>query len=66
MSKDITRKPYSIYNKSIIEKLKTKHGFSSHFIYSSLRGDRTSDSSARICEDYKKMEIEINKALDKL
>lgn len=66
MSKDRKTKPYSIYDKSIIKRLKEKHGFTPHFIYASLRGDRTSESSAKIVEDYKKMEIEINKTLNKL
>lgn len=66
MNKDRKRKPYAIYNKAVIAKLKEMHGFSSHFIYASLRGDRTSDSSTKICEDYKKMEQKINQTLDKL
>ena len=66
MSKDRKTKPYAIYNKAIIKRLKEKHGFTAHFIYASLRGDRTSDSSFKICEDYKKMDAEMNKTLQKL
>ncbi|WP_329804440.1 hypothetical protein [Flavobacterium facile] len=63
MSKDRKTKPYAIYNKSIIKRLIEKHGFTPHFIYASLRGDRTSESSTKICEDYKLMETEMNKVL---
>jgi hypothetical protein len=66
MSKDRKTKQYSIYDKSIIARLKQKHGFTSHFIYASLRGDRTSESSLKICEDYKNMEKEVTKMLNKL
>ncbi len=66
MSKGRKTKPYAIYNKSIIKRLKEKHGFTSTFIYASLRGDRTSESSNKICKDYKLMEIEVNKTLKKL
>lgn len=54
------------YNREIIRRLREKHGFTSRFIYASLRGDRTSESAEKIVEDYKKMEIEINKTLQKL
>lgn len=66
MSKDRKTKQYAVYNKAIIKRLREKHGFTSHFIYASLRGDRTSESSSKILEDYKKMESEINKTLNKL
>lgn len=66
MSKDRKTKPYAVYNKAIIKRLREKHGFTSHFIYASLRGDRTSESSVKICDDYKTMETEINKTLGKL
>lgn len=36
------------------------------FIQASLRGDRTSDTSTKICEDYKLMEKEINKTIENL
>lgn len=60
------KKEYNIYNKDIIKKLRKKYGTSPHFIYASLRGDRNSDTSIRICEDYKKAEITINKALKEI
>lgn len=57
------RKEYNIYNKDIIKRLRKKYGTTPHFIYASLRGDRNSDTSIRICEDYKKAEIKINNTL---
>lgn len=66
MDKNTKRKTYNIYNKDIIRKLKAKYGTSPHFIYASLRGDRTSETSIKICEDYRKAEIEINKTLAKM
>lgn len=66
MSKGRKTKPYAVYNKAIIKRLREKHGFTPHFIYASLRGDRTSESSIKICEDYKQMETEMNKTLQKL
>ncbi|MCU7571494.1 hypothetical protein [Riemerella anatipestifer] len=66
MDKSTKRKTYNIYNKDIIRKLKKKYGTSPHFIYASLRGDRTSETSIKICEDYRKAEIEINKTLAKI
>ncbi|MGY5552081.1 hypothetical protein ACXA18_09745 [Riemerella anatipestifer] len=59
-------KHYNIYNKDIIRKLRKKYGTSPYFIYASLRGDRTSETSIKICEDYRRAEIEINKTLAKL
>lgn len=66
MDKNTKRKSYNIYNKDIIRRLRKKYGTSPHFIYASLRGDRNSETSIKICEDYKKAEIEINKTLAKL
>ncbi|MGQ1944529.1 hypothetical protein ACT4RS_05745 [Ornithobacterium rhinotracheale] len=68
MSKDRKKqmKEYNSYNKDIILMLRKKYGTSPHFIYASLRGDRTSDTSIKICEDYKKAEIEINKTLQRI
>lgn len=61
MDKGSKRKTYNIYNKDIIRKLKTKYGTSPHFIYASLRGDRNSETSIKICEDYKKALQEVSK-----
>lgn len=66
MSKDRKTKPYAVYNRAIIKRLKEKFGFTSRFIYASLRGDRTSESSTNICEAYKTMEIKINNAIKDL
>lgn len=63
---DKSTKTYNTYNKDIIRRLKKKYGTSPHFIYASLRGDRTSETSIKICEDYKKAEQEINKTLQKI
>ena len=66
MDKCRKNKPYNVYNKNIIKRLKSKYGLTSTFIYASLRGDRVSETSIKICEDYKKMETEINKTLKQL
>ena len=66
MSKDTKRKVYEPLNKEILERLKQKYGFTSRFICASIRGERTSESSTKILEDYKKMKSEINKILQKL
>lgn len=66
MNKSKQKKEYASYNPAIIQKLKEKYGMTTQFINASLRGDRTSDSSLKICEDYKLMEQEINKAIKDL
>jgi hypothetical protein len=66
MDKSTKMKQYNLYNKDIIKRLREKHGFTPHFIYASLRGDRVSETSLKIAEDYKIMETTINKALQKL
>lgn len=63
MSKTNKKKTYSRYNPAIIEYLKQKYGLSTQFIGQSLRGERTSLTSIKICEDYKKMEREIKKII---
>lgn len=66
MTNNRRKKGYNSYNPVIIKKLVEKYGFSIQFIGQSLRGERTSDSSLKICEDYKLIEGEINKIIDKL
>ena len=66
MNKDIKRKVYEPINKEVLKRLKEKHGFTSRFVYAAIRGERTSESATRIVEDYKKMNIEINKTLQKI
>lgn len=66
MDKSKKKSIYQSYNPAIIKKLKEKYGMTTQFIGASLRGDRTSDTSTKICEDYKTMETEINKTLNKL
>ncbi len=66
MSKNKQKKEYTTYNPAIIKKLKEKYGLSTQFIGQSLRGDRTSETSVKICEDYKLMEKEINNAIKDL
>jgi uncharacterized protein YlxP (DUF503 family) len=65
MDKSSKKKSYSQYNPAIINKLKQKYGLTVQFIGQSLRGERTSDTSFKICEDYKLMEREINKVIQK-
>jgi hypothetical protein len=66
MDKNNKKKTYNQYNPIIIKKLKQKYGLTTQFIGQSLRGDRTSDTSLKICEDYKKMLREINKVITEL
>ena len=66
MSKNRQKKEYASHNPAIIKKLKEKYGLTTQFINASLRGDRTSETSTKICEDYKLMEKEINKTLQKI
>lgn len=66
MSKNKQKKDYASYNPAIIKKLKEKYGLTTQFIGQSLRGDRTSETSTKICEDYKLMEKEINKTIENL
>lgn len=66
MDKNKQKKDYASYNPAIIKKLKEKYGVTTQFIMASLRGDRTSDTSGKICEYYKLMESEITKSLEKL
>lgn len=66
MNKNKQKKEYATYNPAIIKKLKEKYGLTTQFIGQSLRGDRQSETSTKICEDYKIMEKEINKSLENL
>ena len=54
------------YKREIIQALEKKYDVTSQFIRQSLRGDRTSDTSIAICDDYKKMETALNKALSEV
>ena len=54
------------YKREILQALEHKYGVTSQFIRQSLRGDRTSDTSIAICDDYKKMETALNKALSEV
>ena len=60
------RKKFEPLNPIILKRLKEKHGFSSRFIYMAIRGERTSESSVKIADDYKNMTLEINKVIEKL
>lgn len=66
MSKSNKKTIYNSYNPVIIKKLKQKYGLTTQFIGASLRGERNSETSIKICEDYKTMELEINKTLKNL
>ena len=66
MCKNSQKKTYNSYNPAIMKKLKEKYGFSTQFIGQSLRGERTSDMSLKICEDYKTMQKEITKIISQL
>ena len=60
------RKKFEPLNPIILKRLKEKHGFTSRFIYMSIRGERISESSTKIVADYNKMKIELNKTINKL
>ncbi|TDS64286.1 hypothetical protein [Myroides indicus] len=66
MDKNRKKAAYKTYNPAIIRKLIEKYGFTPQFIGQSLRGERTSEASLRICEDYKMMERKINTTLKDL
>jgi len=66
MDKSNQKMKYNKYNPLVLKKLKQKYGLSTMFINQSLRGERTSETSTRICQDYKIIEKELNKTLDKL
>jgi hypothetical protein len=66
MDKNKQKKTLASYKPAITQKLKQKYGVTIQFINASLRGDRTSETSTKICQDYKIMEIEITKSLEKL
>ncbi|WP_395075332.1 hypothetical protein [Flavobacterium sp.] len=56
----------NIYNTEIIKRLKEKYGVSRRFITMSINSDRTSETSDKIKDDYKKMESEVEKTLNNL
>ncbi len=66
MDKSKQKKQLASYKPAITQKLKEKYGVTIQFINASLRGDRTSETSIKICDDYKLMEKEINKVIEKL
>ncbi len=66
MSKNKQKKPYQSYNPLIIKKLKEKYGLTTQFIQQSLRGDRKSETSEKICQDYKLIDKELNKTIKTL
>lgn len=66
MDKNRKNKSYNVYNKDIIKRLVEKYEMTPHFIYASLRGDRVSQTSIQICEDYKKMKKRVNEVLQNL
>lgn len=66
MSKSKQKKKYGSYNSVVINKLREKYGVTTQFIHQSLRGDRVSETSAKICSDYKIIETEVNKTLKSL
>jgi len=66
MDKSNKKKRYNKYNPAIIKTLKEKYGLTTQFIGQSLRGERTSATSIKICEDFRTMEAAINKSLENL
>lgn len=66
MSKSNQKSKYNSYNPAIVKKLKEKYGLTTQFIHQSLRGDRKSETSEKICQDYNTIDKEINKTIKKL
>lgn len=66
MDKSRQKKKYSKHNALVIKRLKEKYGLSTQYIHQSLRGDRLSETSIKIVEDYKLMAAELDKALKKI
>ena len=66
MDKSKQKKKYSQHNALVIKRLKEKYGLSTQYIHRSLRGDSSSETSTKICEDYKLMAAELDKALKKI
>jgi hypothetical protein len=54
------------YNAEILKRLLEKYGVSKRYITMSLSGDRESETSDKIKTDYKLMEKEISKTLNRL
>lgn len=54
------------YNQVVIERLKAKYGVSKRYITMSLSGDRTSETSTKIKNDYKTILKEVNAFLKTL
>lgn len=66
MDKNKQKKQLASYKPAITQKLREKYGVTIQFVNASLRGDRTSETSTKICKDYKIMEKEINKTIQNL
>lgn len=49
----------------VVNRLKDKYGLSTQFIHQSLRGDRVSETSEKIVNEYKLLTAEIEKVLNK-
>jgi len=64
--KTTTAKTYKTYNRDIVKRLQAKYGLTSVFIHASLRGHRNSETSIKICEDYKLAEKKVNKILSEI
>lgn len=66
MDKNKQKNQLASYKPAITQKLREKYGVTIQFVNASLRGDRTSETSTKICKDYKLMEKEINNAIKDL
>lgn len=63
MSKSNKKRTY--YDQNILNLIKERYGFSIDYIRKSLRGDRTGILPDKIIEEYKKLENEAKKAINR-
>lgn len=65
MDKETKKNKRYTYNQEIIKTLSAKHGFTTYFIRQCLSGHRDSITADTIKSDYKKLESELNKTIEK-
>lgn len=53
------------YNQLVVRRLMEKYGLSKYFIQQSIRRERQSETSEKICKDYSAMCREVDAALNK-
>ena len=53
------------YNQLVVKRLMKKYGLTKYFIHQSLRGERTSETSEKICKEYTALCTEVDTVLNK-